>query len=1318
MAIIKGMKTADVGEITPYNEDIEKLAAGITAREGRAEATRNAIADAKNQMLLKETRDNTDDMELAQQLERGFTSDVDAMLNQADYDYSTISKGDLQRLAGDYMGKTEWKALTNAKIQTDIYNDEMRKLQAKGKTPFVLGTDPNTVSLYDEKGNINHLTNTFQVQELYDHSKAAKALFNTIGKEIHKRAGWDNKLAVGSPAWMARYRTWIYETTSNKENVDKIINNGLTGFLTDPSGKQYYDIFYQKQTNEGIEHDEADEYAKEKVRALIRTYGISEYDKTTVDTFAYDKTNVPGSGSGSGTKTPGAVDKEEKPDVISTTTTVSYQGATHSTGEGVDAIDVYKNNTSDTDYSQISRAADFDISQTTNNNTLVEVVDAVESPNDPTGEGSGSEGIIYKAGVLYKMGRSQGASNPTVFSIKTIKNTTSEISNITDSITTKKNELKKDPNNETLKQELKTLTQNLFNAKLHLANKKNYNNLDPTILKNYSPKDIANVAGDDLFTREDINELLTNDDDILKGASKLSSQVYKSIIDTDPSNPWKSGAISTFKTIQNKDELNININPILPKLQDKYESDLEAIYMKDVDGNKIEDPNGDGYVLIATSSKNEEKLLQAKVFKIKQKIELANKFLIDQNAAVENIKSVYNRNFTRNKNLRTFLDAAALQAGITKDEISKGLHLKLPEVKDENDKLITTYGGKLEHGAIQAERASGISWVPIKVAGGYKNLYDAFEYTKQSIKNDYIEFAKADKAYIDNRGPLKIDPNTGNEIQPTEAANLANSAYQQYKIAKRKIEKYGTEDEALKTIQKIKDAHNIFKSNILNGKYTQEDIKNTEWYKTWKDSDYVKNNNLKLEDINSEWFPRGSLFNTLKDLNIELLENEFKDSNLYNIVSEGSQAAELMKTLTSYTQAGGNSGLGAAGGEHIGQVSYFDPNTKTYALTPETKEKLYENREKQLKEIYGSDSRMQEYFIAVDKMSRQINRTSEYYLFQDGADGEGKNYYKGVKNAIVTAYGDPGSKIRRVIYDNSDNSEIKEDLNKGTINTIIKNEFKGLTDANQKAEGGFSQYKKNWLTRNLTGIRLDYTNPTGSAFVAQWDYYDGSGTPKSFEMNTTAISEKNATEYFGIEGMKMKYVSYLKEGLEKTGGSWADLPTLGGGKPIRISQATGDFSAVDVQGNSIKRGTFYIMSKSDKLYNAAEETGDPDEGSTKYGIENTKLKYHPFNTMDEIFTFVKDKNKKLMNDINELLRAKAALQNPKWRNYTVTQILGTTEDGKDHPFSKYGNKEAAIKGLDAEIEFRITGKEPAKTETEVEVEVETKGETKEEAGNF
>ena len=47
MAIIKGMKTADMGSITPYNEDIDKLASGVMAREGRAEETRNAIADAR-----------------------------------------------------------------------------------------------------------------------------------------------------------------------------------------------------------------------------------------------------------------------------------------------------------------------------------------------------------------------------------------------------------------------------------------------------------------------------------------------------------------------------------------------------------------------------------------------------------------------------------------------------------------------------------------------------------------------------------------------------------------------------------------------------------------------------------------------------------------------------------------------------------------------------------------------------------------------------------------------------------------------------------------------------------------------------------------------------------------------------------------------------------------------------------------------------------------------------------------------------------------------------------------------------------------------
>ena len=67
MAIIKGVTAAKVSEVSPYVEDIAGMKEGILARDTRANEMRDMIAQGKAAML-KETRDNTEDFALAQEL--------------------------------------------------------------------------------------------------------------------------------------------------------------------------------------------------------------------------------------------------------------------------------------------------------------------------------------------------------------------------------------------------------------------------------------------------------------------------------------------------------------------------------------------------------------------------------------------------------------------------------------------------------------------------------------------------------------------------------------------------------------------------------------------------------------------------------------------------------------------------------------------------------------------------------------------------------------------------------------------------------------------------------------------------------------------------------------------------------------------------------------------------------------------------------------------------------------------------------------------------------------------------------------------------
>ena len=1252
MAIIKGMKTADMGSITPYNEDIEKLAAGVMAREGRAEETRNAIADARNQMLLKETRDNSEDMALAQKLEQGFTSDVDSMLDKADADYSMISKGDLQRLAGDYMGKTEWRALTNAKIQTDIYNDEKRKLEAAGGSATIFGKDPNKVSLYDEEGNINHLTGTFEVQKTLDHSQAAKDLFDTLGHKLKKETGYDE--VRDGKDFIKYYNSWIETHKDNRPMVDEIILGGIDGFLTDPEGLQYYRIHYESQRDLGIDHETADKYAREKVVALVRTYGKSEYIYEDTRTDTRNDINT-GKGATSNPRKPGSIEAEPIGETHPTTTaTVSYHS--FNSPEGQDAIDVLLNNTEGTNFEQIGQGTEVaKISDITNNNTLIEVIGAVHPVNDSNGKGSGGDGVIYKPGTLFKLGQKEGERNPTVFSINTIQNINGAIEIIDDEITIKNEEIQQNPSNEAFKTDLKNLEIKKFKQKLRVANKENYKNLDFETLKGYTSENISDLVGDDLFTTTDIRKLLEEDDTILKNASMLSEQVYKSILNSENTNSnWKSGSITTYQT-ENKDgDINININSVLTKLQEKYKTDLESLYDEDDEGNKT---------LKSSSSKGEEKLLEAKIFKIAQKIRLAKEFLDKNDGVVENIKTTFNKNFTSNKNLRIVLDQLAINAGLTTDQISKGLHLKLPEYLDDTGKKINTYNGKHELATERAEIDSGIDWTDPTYGG---TAYNAFESTKETIKVDFDRLTAARK---ERQQKLKERRNKRVTI-----GDIGDTSWSLVNRLEAKLGKNATKDETLRDIQKIKDAHLIFRNNITTGKYTEEDLKETDWYEK-----YIVGKKYKLENMHDEYTLASSQRAYMLELNQELLKKEFEKAKISN---NNSYTIELMNTLLM-----NNTGTASRVSAHAlgAGLGYYDSESRTYSLKPEVTTKIYKNKKKQLQVMYGPDPKLKAYFKSVDELSQQINRTSEYYVFEVGGNGESKSKYDHIKRSIVASYKD--QKIRRVIYDNSDGSKMKEALNKQDVQKQID------ADYNVKyPNGGFEadEYKKQWLEKKLTGIRLDYTNPGGPMFVAQFEYGDGT-TSKTFEMNTTTIDEKTATEYFGISGLQMKYTDYLSKGLIKNNGLWADLPTIGGGNPIRVHQALTSFTGSGGDGNKVIRGNFYVMSDKSKMYE------DKNEGSTKYGMDATDVFYHQFETMNEVFTYVKNKSSDKMKHIDKLLKQKAALENTKYASQSISEILGVPAGKEYHPYEEsWGNKSDAIKGIDDALQYFYTGIDPTK----------------------
>ena len=1127
MAIIKGMKTADMGSITPYNEDIDKLASGILAREGRAEETRNAIADARNQMLLKETRDNSDDMALAQKLEQGFTSDVDAMLDKADADYSMISKGDLQRLAGDYMGKTEWRALTNAKIQTDIYNDEKRKAEAAGGTTTIFGTDPNTVSLYDEEGNINHLTGTFEVQKTLDHSQAAKDLFDALGYQI-------NNIEKFNPPeggdYHSYYKSWIDNHKDNRKQVDIIIENALDGFLADPEGKQYYRIHYENQKNLGVDHKQADEYARGKVKELIRTYGESEYIIEDTEKDKYNPLSSPKSPNSKSSNTGGPEDKSIIPNNITVGNLTSFDGLQDIYSDNI--IDEYNNNNKTSNYQQNIRVANdnIPINEIGNNNLLIGSVTAVSNPEDPSNEGAGKNsgqlgfrGKDVRGGLLYTLDKNLLSKNRTVVTVNTNENIDSEIKKIENNIS----DLGENDNEEKIKYEEK-----LFTLKLKKANRANYNNLN---LDDITVDNIVEISHDNLIQRDDVIAMLNKNQQFIKNANINDQATYAFI--GNKNTDWESGSLSAFSTKENEGKLEMIVNPFFEKMKNYYNSKLNEISTLDESTNERIPNQG--------VNKNEIKLIQSKIKHIDNKITDANKFMNeDEKMAIENIKSQYSLNYHKNRNYESYLRMLAIDAGFIEEELSAGLHLNLQgKINDEN--ILMT---NIDHIEDDAQRESGIN---------FNNSVENYNYYKKQIEKGR-NFQNSDNYH---------------------GRSMTNWS---------RINGKADTDGSLKVLNDMKKAHNKFKSKILNSEYTLDDIKKTKFYNNL--SSEVKkgfeNGSIDLHEIintsNTKY----------KEVIKDLLINEFDDAGLMDV--KKGKISLMDKWDSKYPKAvndyryyllGEEGPFGVLRSEKGEGMSQFRTPLKyeggKLMFDSEVTDLIKKNKGVAIKKDFGTDVRYFNYINSVDDLNNSIDRKDLVFLF--GKDyKENKYIYERARDAFYQEFTDPKREIRRSLYDNDKKGKEEKGV-KQTIKTKIEAEYKKKTDE-QKGKQSLSEYEKEWLLSKMVGVRLDYTNE-GPIFVAQ--YKDG--VDLQWEHNTEAILMSDAINHYGIEGARMKYTNILSKSLRENNGLFADLPNFNKKKPVRFHQALKNLTGKG--GSQIKKGEFYIMEKKDGKVSADDYPG-------------------------------------------------------------------------------------------------------------------------------
>ena len=86
----------------------------------------------------------------------------------------------------------------------------------------------------------------------------------------------------------------------------------------------------------------------------------------------------------------------------------------------------------------------------------------------------------------------------------------------------------------------------------------------------------------------------------------------------------------------------------------------------------------------------------------------------------------------------------------------------------------------------------------------------------------------------------------------------------------------------------------------------------------------------------------------------------------------------------------------------------------------------------------------------------------------------------------------------------------------------------------------------------------------------------------------------------------------------------------------------------------------------------------------------------PFKTQDDVFTFIKDKSKIKIKNIESLMRDVASLKSSKHKNETISTMFGT-----QHKYtSAYKTKEEAIEDIEKHISRLITGESPPDPEQE------------------
>lgn len=249
MAVITGMRPADITDIKPFELPIDEMAKGIATVQDRADKVKNAIAMGDSALAI-ETRPLQEDWDLASQIRNDYKQSWQKLVEDKQGDYSKIDMSEIQALAINYANDDRVRQLTHAKNEYDVFNKIDKDIRKENGEPLLFGElNPLGSSLRKDDGTFRNFS-SWDLEMQLDWQKAQEQMFfdPVIGKTILSRAGWN---VAGEDDL---YKMWNKWSKYHEDNIEQLQN-----------GYAQAAKYYSENSKEGRQHHRwlTQEYSKQ-----------------------------------------------------------------------------------------------------------------------------------------------------------------------------------------------------------------------------------------------------------------------------------------------------------------------------------------------------------------------------------------------------------------------------------------------------------------------------------------------------------------------------------------------------------------------------------------------------------------------------------------------------------------------------------------------------------------------------------------------------------------------------------------------------------------------------------------------------------------------------------------------------------------------------------------------------------------------------------------------------------------------------------------------------------------------------------------------